>query len=46
MSWAGKLTFNLSPKLQFEAASFGDPSRHNSVPNTLSTANIPSSLSS
>ena len=34
------------PKLQFEAASFGDPSRHNSVPNTLSTANIPSSLSS
>ena len=46
MSWAGKLTFQLSPKLQFEAASFGDPSRHNSVPNTLSTANIPSSLSS
>lgn len=46
MSWAGKLTFQLIPKLQFEAASFGDPSRHNSVPNTLSTANIPSSLSS
>lgn len=46
LSWAGKLSFQLSPKLQFEAASFGDPSRHNSVPNTLSTVNIPSSLSS
>ena len=46
MSWAGKLTFQLSPKLQFEAASFGDPSRHNKIPNTLSTSNIPSSLSS
>lgn len=46
LSWAGKLTFQLSPKVQFEAASFGDPSRHNSVPNTLSTVNIPSSLSS
>ncbi len=46
LSWAGKLTFQLSPKLQFEAASFGDPSRHNMVPNTLSTANVPSSLSS
>ena len=44
-SWAGKLTFNLSPKWQFEAASFGDPSLHNQVPNTLATANIPSSLS-
>jgi hypothetical protein len=46
LSWAGKLTFQLSPKFQFEAASFGDPSRHNSVPNTLSTANLDSSLSS
>ena len=46
MSWAGKLTFQLSPKLQFEAAAFGDPSRHNQVPNTLSTKNLPSSLSS
>jgi hypothetical protein len=45
-SWAGKLTFQLSPKIQFEAASFGDPSRRNSDPNTLSTTNIPSSLSS
>ena len=45
VSWAGKLTFQLSPRLQFEAASFGDPSRHNSAPNTLSTVNIPSSLS-
>ncbi len=46
LSWAGKLTFQLSPKFQFEAASFGDPSRHNSIPNTLSTANLQSSLSS
>jgi len=46
MSWAGKLTLQLSPKFQFEAASFGDPSRHNQIPNTLSTANLPSSLSS
>ena len=46
VSWAGKLTFNLTPKIQFEAASFADPSRHNKIPNTLSTANLPSSLSS
>ncbi|HEY1159682.1 MAG TPA: carboxypeptidase regulatory-like domain-containing protein [Terracidiphilus sp.] len=46
VSWAGKLTFNLTPKIQFEAAAFGDPSRHNKIPNTLSTANLPSSLSS
>ena len=45
MSWAGKLTFQLSPKFQFEAAAFGDPSRHNQIPNTLSTANLASSLS-
>jgi Carboxypeptidase regulatory-like domain len=45
-SWAGKLTFQLSPRIQFEAAAFGDPSRHNTVPNTLSTANLTSSLSS
>ncbi len=45
LSWAGKLTFNLSPKIQFEAASFGDPSRHNQVPITLSTTNIQSALS-
>ncbi len=46
LSWAGKLTYQISPKFQIEAASFGDPSRHNAVPNTLSTTNIPSSLSS
>ncbi len=46
LSWAGKLSFQLTPRLQFEAASFGDPSRHNQIPNTLSTVNIPSSLSS
>ena len=46
MSWAGKLSFQLFPKLTFDAAAFGDPSRHNSSPITLSTANVPSSLSS
>lgn len=46
MSWAGKLTFNLTPKVQFEAASFGDPSRHNQILNNFSTTNIPSALSS
>ena len=46
MSWAGKLTMQLSPKFQFEAAAFGDPSRHNQIPNTLSTGNLASSLSS
>jgi hypothetical protein len=46
MSWAGKLNFELSPRFQFEAASFGDPSRHNQIPNTLSTGNLASSLSS
>ena len=45
VSWAGKITYNISPRIQFEAASFGDPSRHNQIPNTLSTANLPSSLS-
>ena len=46
LSWAGKLTYQVTPTIQMEAASFGDPSRHNSIPNTLSTINIPSSLSS
>jgi len=46
LSWAGKLTYQVSPRIQMEAASFGDPSRHNSIPNTLSSINIPSSLSS
>jgi len=46
LSWAGKLSFQINDKLSLEAASFGDPSRHNTVPNTLSTTNIQSSLSS
>jgi hypothetical protein len=46
LSWAGKLSFQLSPRIQFEAAAFADPSKHNQVPNSLSTVNIPSSLSS
>ncbi|HVN94056.1 MAG TPA: carboxypeptidase regulatory-like domain-containing protein [Terracidiphilus sp.] len=46
LSWAGKLTFNPMQKLQLEIASFGDPSKHNVVPSTLSTSNIVSSESS
>ncbi|MFP5277282.1 MAG: carboxypeptidase regulatory-like domain-containing protein [Acidobacteriota bacterium] len=46
LSWAGKLNLNLNSKIQIEAASFGDPSRHNSVPTTLATTNIQSALSS
>lgn len=46
IGWAGKLTYNLGTKVQIEAASFGDPSRHNSIPNTLSTSNVTSALSS
>ena len=45
VSWAGKLTYQISPKFQLEAASFGDPSRRNSAPITLSTSNVPSALS-
>jgi len=46
LSWAGKLTYAVSPGTTIEAASFGDPSRHNTVPNTLSTSNLQYSLSS
>lgn len=46
LSWAGKLTYNPNSKIQLELASFGDPSKHNQVPNTLSTSNVPESLSS
>jgi hypothetical protein len=33
-NWAGKLTYKLSDRTTIEASSFGDPSRHNSVPST------------
>jgi hypothetical protein len=46
LSWAGKLTFQPTSKLQFEAAAFGDPSKHNIVPNSLHVGYVPSSLSS
>jgi hypothetical protein len=46
LSWAGKLTFQPTSKLQFEAAAFGDPSKHNVVPNSLHVGNVPTSLSS
>ncbi len=45
VSWSGKLTYKLGSRTTLEASSFGDPSRHNAVPNTLST-NQPQSLTS
>jgi hypothetical protein len=45
LSWAGKLTYKLGDATTFEASSFGDPAKHNVVPNTLAT-NIPLSVSS
>ena len=36
LSWSGKLTYNLGDRTKFEAASFGDPSKHNSVPSLSS----------
>ncbi len=45
LSWAGKLTYKLGASTTFEASSFGDPSKHNVIPNTLSTTN-PLSVSS
>jgi hypothetical protein len=45
LSWSGKLTYKFSPLTTFEASSFGDPSKHNVIPNTLST-NDPLSVSS
>ena len=46
LSWAGKITWNPTAKIQLELASFGDPSKHNVVPNTLQTSNVALALSS
>lgn len=45
LSWAGKLTYKLGSRTTIEASSFGDPARHNKIPNTLST-NFPDTVSS
>lgn len=37
LSYAGKLTYKLSDRTTLEATAFGDPSRHNVVPNSLSS---------
>lgn len=37
LSYAGKLTYKVSDRTTFEATAFGDPSRHNVVPNSLSS---------
>ena len=44
-SWAGKLTYKITERTTLEASSFGDPSRHNAIPNTLSTSD-PASVTS
>lgn len=45
LSWAGKLTYKLGAVTTLEGSSFGDPSKHNVIPSTLST-NDPLSVSS
>ncbi len=39
LSWSGKLTYKVGSATTLEASSFGDPSRHNAIPNTFSTTN-------
>jgi hypothetical protein len=41
-NWAGKLTYKMGDSSQIEGSSFGDPSRHNQVPNTLVAVTAPS----
>jgi Carboxypeptidase regulatory-like domain len=41
-NWAAKLTYKLSDTSQLEGSGFGDPSRHNQVPNDLSAVSAPS----
>jgi len=45
LSWAGKLTYLVNSKLQIELASFGDPSKHNQVPDSLATTNPAAAMS-
>ncbi len=42
LSWAAKLTYQPTDKIQFEASSFGDPTHHNAVPTTLAAVNADS----
>jgi hypothetical protein len=37
LNWAGKLTYKLGSATTFEASSFGDPSKHNTKPGSLSS---------
>jgi len=45
LGWAGKLTYKMGSSTTVEASSFGDPSKRNNAPSTLSTK-IPDSVSS
>ncbi len=37
LNWAGKLTYKIRSATTFEVSSFGDPSKHNTQPNSLSS---------
>ncbi len=39
LNWAAKLTYQFLPNMQLEASTFGDPSKHNEVPNSLAAVN-------
>jgi hypothetical protein len=45
LSWAAKMTYKLSDTTTLEGSGFGDPSKHNAIPNTFST-NQPLSVTS
>ncbi|AFL86525.1 outer membrane receptor protein [Terriglobus roseus DSM 18391] len=46
MNYAGKLTYRINDRSTLELTAFGDPSRHNTVPSSLSSANPNSTKSS
>jgi hypothetical protein len=40
LNWAGKLTYTPTSNILLEASSYGDPSKRNANPNTLSATNV------
>lgn len=46
MNYAGKLTYKMGERTTLELTAFGDPSRHNTVPSTLSSGDPNSTKSS
>ncbi len=45
VSYSGKLTYKISDRTTLEATAFGDPSRHNVIPNSLSSTDPASTAS-